>query len=349
MSITFEILGSPGRDNALLVRVDSGQSVTRLLFDCGDGCLNTVSFAEILATDHLFLSHLHMDHVGGFDYLFRCLFNRDTRPNHIWGPIGTTEIIHHRFQGFLWNLHAGMSGTWLVHDVSHTDVSTSRFELCEAFAIKHDEGTSERNAQLVDLGTCTVDVHVMNHGTPSLAYVVREKARSNVDTSQLAVLGLRPGPWLKQLKDNADRSDDVVIDGVPHSMATLRESLVTETPGDSIAYLTDFILDEAAVSYLSKTLQNCGTVVCEAQYRNADRELALRNFHMTTGPVAELARQSDINRLVLFHLSDRYTSKEWSEMLAEARAIFPNTAFPEAWHIESIGEQGGQPERLAIR
>lgn len=333
MSITFDILGAPGRDNALLVRVDSGQSVIRLLFDCGDGCLNSIPYAEILAIDHLFLSHLHMDHVGGFDYFFRCLFNRENKPNHIWGPSNTAEILHHRFRGFLWNLHSEMSGTWFVHDVSPTGVSTSRFELCEAFATRHDEGASKIVAQLVDLGTCTVEAHLMNHGTPSLAYVVREKAKLNIDVSRLAAFGLRPGPWLQKLKENAEGSDQLVIDGVTHSRTTLRESLVAETPGDSIAYLTDFILDEPAFAHLSKTLQGCGTVICEAQYRNADRDLALRNFHMTTGPVAELARQSAINRLVLFHLSDRYTSTEWNEMLAEARAIFPNTSFPEAWRI----------------
>jgi ribonuclease Z len=334
MSITFEILGSPGRDNALLVRVDSGHSITRLLFDCGDGSLNTVSYSEILTTDHLFLSHLHMDHVGGFDYFFRCLFNRESKPNHIWGPIGTADIIQHRLQGFLWNLHSEMSGTWRVHDVSQSDVSTSRFELSEAFATKHDEGICETEFTLVDLETCTIEAHVMDHGTPSLAYVVREKTKSNVDASRLAALSLRPGPWLKQLKNSADTSDTLVIDGTAHSMATLRDSLVTETPGDSIAYLTDFILDADAVARLSRILQNCGTVVCEAQYRNADRALALRNFHMTTGLVAELANQSRINRLVLFHLSDRYTPKEWVEMLAEARAVFPNTSFPEPWRIE---------------
>lgn len=334
MSISFEVLGSPGRDNALLVHTDSGQSISRLLFDCGDGCLSAVAYAEILAIDHLFLSHLHMDHIGGFDYFFRCLFNRENKANHIWGPAGTADIIHHRFRGFLWNLHSGMSGTWHVHDVSETEIATSRFELREAFANKYDEGTAARGEHLVDLGSFTVETHVMNHSTPSLAYVVREKTRSNVDTSRLAASGLRPGPWLKQLKDGMSGAETIVINGDTHSIATLRASLMTQTAGDSVAYLTDFVLDDAAIAHLSKTLHKCGTVVCEAQYRNADQELALRNFHMTTGPVAELAKQAAIDRLVLFHLSDRYTTREWGEMLAEARSIFPNTSFPEAWHIE---------------
>lgn len=334
MSITYEVLGSPGRDNALFVRVDSGQSISRLLFDCGDGCLHTLSFAEILTTDHIFLSHLHMDHIGGFDYLFRCLFNRSSKPNHLWGPIGTTEIIHHRFRGFLWNLHAEMSGTWFVHEVSESGVSTSRFELSEAFAVKHDEGTCGFFTQLVDLATCTVEAHVMNHGTPSLAYVVREKTRSNVDTKRLAAMGLRPGSWLKQLKDHAESSDLIVIDGISHSVSDLRAALVAETPGESIAYLTDFILDGPAIAHLCVALQKCDTVICEAQYKNADYELANRHFHMTTGSVANLAALSHINQLVLFHLSDRYTEQEWQEMLVEARTVFPNTSFPVSWQFD---------------
>ncbi len=71
MSMSFQVLGDAGRDNALLVTIDSGQSVARLLFDCGDGCLNQAPFADTLAIDHLFFSHLHMDRVAGFDAFFR--------------------------------------------------------------------------------------------------------------------------------------------------------------------------------------------------------------------------------------------------------------------------------------
>ena len=43
MTIDYRVLGMPGRDNALLATVDSGQSLHRLLFDCGEGCVSGVN------------------------------------------------------------------------------------------------------------------------------------------------------------------------------------------------------------------------------------------------------------------------------------------------------------------
>ena len=111
MSITFRVLGQVGRDNSLLVQVDSGHAIESLLFDCGEECLSELSIAEIQSIDHLFFSHLHMDHVGGFDSFFRCNFDRATKPNQIWGPPETARVLQHRFQGFLWNLHEQMEAT----------------------------------------------------------------------------------------------------------------------------------------------------------------------------------------------------------------------------------------------
>src|SRR5690349_18809029 len=38
MSLPFQVLGGPTRDNALFVRVETGQAIHRLLFDCGEAC-----------------------------------------------------------------------------------------------------------------------------------------------------------------------------------------------------------------------------------------------------------------------------------------------------------------------
>jgi ribonuclease Z len=338
MSITFDILGMPGRDNALLVRIDSGQSIERLLFDCGDGCLNSVPFSEIQAIDDLFFSHLHMDHVGGFDYFFRCVFNRDSKPNRIWGPPDTGRILHHRFQGFLWNLYAEMSGTWRVTDIFADATSATRFELSEAFATAHDEERAAEQRYLVDRLSYVVEAHTMDHRTPTIAYVVREKPRSNVNVNRLSEMGLRPGPWMKQVKDQSDKTESISINGVSYSLSALRESLIVETPGDSVAYLTDFLLDEDAITRLAVVLNGCKTIVCEGQYRHSDLELAQRNFHMTTALSGELARRAEVGNLVLFHLSDRYEQNEWIEMLLEAREQFPATAYPPHWQLDPAAE-----------
>ncbi|MFM8221121.1 MAG: MBL fold metallo-hydrolase [Planctomycetaceae bacterium] len=337
MAIHYEILGRPGQDNALLVRVDSGQGVKRLLFDCGEGCLDGVSFSELQLLDQVFFSHFHIDHVAGFDALFRAVFNRHEPANHLWGPPGSAEILQHRFRGFLWNLADQMSGTWRVHEVHPGATATSRFELHEAFAVRHDEGTAPCDAARLDLGPCTIEAWVMNHGTPSLAWIVREKSRSNVDVSRLAGLGLRPGPWLKQLTTATGAQLEQKIEAGSQSLtlAQLRAHLLVETPGASIAYLTDFLLDDAARDLLIPALKGVTTLVCEAQYRASDWELSRRNFHMTTQRTAELARDAEVGDLVLFHLSSRYTPENWGEMLAEARAVFPRTSFPNSWKLST--------------
>ncbi|WP_395750525.1 MBL fold metallo-hydrolase [Prosthecobacter sp.] len=334
MSISYRILGAAGSDNALLVQVDSGQAVERLLFDCGEGCLSDVPFAEVQGIDQLFFSHLHMDHVGGFDSFFRSTFNRQTKPNRIWGPPETIRILQHRFQGYLWNLHEEMAGTWRVSDVSPSEVRTARFELREAFVEAHHEGAQPYARTLWEGAGCSVDVVTMDHRTPTLAYVVREKARRNIDMSRLAALGLKPGPWMKQMKESVESAGVVVIEGVQHSMDELREKLIVETPGDSIAYLTDFMLDEAAMERLTDVLRGCKVMICEGQYRHADLELARKYFHMTTVLTATLARRAQVGELVLFHLSARYERAVWLEMLREAREIFPKTGYPAHWELD---------------
>ena len=331
MSIDHQVLGAAGRDNALWVRVDSGQARHRLLFDCGD-CLADLSRSEIRRIDHLFFSHLHMDHVAGFDALFRCTYDRDAKPNVVWGPPDTSTILRHRLRGFWWNLHAELPGTWRIHDVYTDHLRSCRFMTGEAFEIRHQEATTAVvGRRILDRPGFTVEALHLDHRGPCLAYLVREKARINVDPGRLAAVGLPPGPWIQQLKRPDDPASRVEIDGQAHDLRQLRAQLLVETPGESIAYLTDFLLDEATRSRLASWLAGCDTVVCEAQYRHSDLELARRNFHATTTQVARMARRAEISRLILFHLSERYEVEEWREMLAECRQIFPHTSFPDHW------------------
>jgi ribonuclease Z len=90
MSITYQVLGGPSKDNALLVRVDSGQKIEYLLFDCGEGCLEKVPIRTVQEIDHLFFSHLHMDHIAGFDSF--------SGPTIAVKPSPIISGVHHKLQ-----------------------------------------------------------------------------------------------------------------------------------------------------------------------------------------------------------------------------------------------------------
>jgi ribonuclease Z len=309
MTITFQVLGMPGRDNAVLVKVDSGHSLERLLFDCGDGCLTQL----------------------GFDQYFRANFDRPTKPNRSWGPPGTSAILQHRFQGYLWNLNDKMHGTWQVTDIHPTELRSFRYDAREGYANAHDAGREVYEHTIFEQPSFRVEALTLNHRTPSSGYIVREPSRQNIDGAKMDALGLSPGPWLKLLKEADSGEQEIDVSGSKRSLSELRELLLVESPGDSFAYLTDFLLSEAEVPGVAERLRGCRVIICDGQYRHADLDLALKNYHMTAVLSAQLARQAEVGELVLFHLSDRYQPVEWNEMLAEARQVFPNTRYPVEW------------------
>ncbi len=335
MSIDYQILGQPGRDNALFVEINSGQSIHRLQFDCGEACLRDLPVSQIQAIDALLFSHFHIDHVAGFDAFLRSNHNRADRPVSIWGPAGATEIIHHRLQGVTWNLVEGEPGEFVVTDIHPDRLVSTGFLARERFAVAHGRGEQALSGTVIDHGDFSVDVCMLDHGTPSAAYCVREKPRVNIDTAVLARLGLTPGAWLKRIKDPAaDPHEEVQVGGELFRLGELRERLLVTTPGGSIAYLTDFRLDAVSEERLVAMLQGCQTIVCENNFRDAEREAAERTFHMVSADVACLAARLRPEKLVLFHLSDRYTQAEWLEQLAEVRAVFAATCFPDSWNMD---------------
>ncbi len=293
--------------------------------------------AVTMAIVGLFFSHFHIDHVAGFDSFLRSNYDRADGPVCVWGPIGATEIIHHRLQGITWNLVEDEPGEFVITDIHADRLVSSGFLARERFSAAHARGEQPFSGTVIDGADFTVVACLMDHGTPSAAYCVREKPRSNIDTVVLARLGLGPGVWLKRIKDpTADPQEEVQIGGKPFRIGELRDQLLVTTPGESIAYLTDFRLDAASEERLSAMLEGCTTIVCENNFRNAEKESAERTFHMVSADVARLAARIKPEKLILFHLSDRYTQAEWQEQLEEVRAVFAESYFPESWNIGQL-------------
>jgi ribonuclease Z len=321
MALDVRVLGKRGADNAVLVTVDTGQHISRVLMDCGERIIPRLSYAETESVQHLLFSHYHMDHVAGFDSYFRRHYDRSSVVNHIWGPPGTGEIMGHRFRGYVWNLIGKRHATWLCHDIHPQQVSTRRYELNEAFSQSHTEADTEVTPLFHGTGF-HVEAIALHHGIPSMGYILREEEKVNVDSEKLAALGLRPGAWLRELAT----AETCVIEGVEHDAAPLREALLMKRAGDSMAYLTDFIAEDPAEQQrIAEQIAGVGTLICECQYSAADAELARKNRHMTTQWVGQLAALAQPQRLLLTHFSERYAPQVWEEMVEEVRTHFPHT------------------------
>ncbi len=275
-----------------------------------------------------------MDHVAGFDHYFRLNFDRTAKANVVWVPHGSAEVIHHRFRGFMWNLvDEKQTGEWLVHEIAPATVSTAKHLTKEGFRTAHALADRPRTgSRIIDGDGFGVDALLLDHGTPSVGYIVRESARVNVDTAKLSALGFKPGPWVKRLRGPvATVGETLAIMDTEHLLAALQAELLVTTPGDSIAYLTDFRMTPATSDRLAEVLHGVNTVVCESQYRGTDVELADKVMHSTADEVATMAAKAGIGKLILFHFSDRYDANARREILAEAQAIFPNTTMPDGW------------------
>lgn len=336
MSIHWKILGQPGADNALFLTVDSGQAVEHLLFDCGEGCLESLRPSLIQSISHLAFSHFHMDHVSGFDTFFRHNYNRPDVPVNVWGPQGTIELMHHRFRSFSWNLHHDQPGEWIVRELDAAHIEASRFFTKEAFASAHELPQVPREkAGLWNAGTFRLEALLLPHGSiPSVAYKLVEAEKKNICPEALKHSNHAPGAWLQALTD-ASLNDETPIEvgGESRELGSLREELLVSSPGESIAYLTDFRIDEGSKAWDSvcNWLKETGTLVSECQYHSRDRALAVQNGHMTADEVGRLAAGAKVDRLVLQHLSRRYGAGDWAAMLAEARAGFAAAEFPPEW------------------
>ncbi|MDR3627272.1 MAG: hypothetical protein P4L45_10590 [Ignavibacteriaceae bacterium] len=334
MSIIYKILGKPGKDNALFVWINSGTRMYRLLFDCVEGLLNELKPQDVNSVDYLFFSHLHLDHAAGFDYFFRRNYDRAAKPVFIFGPENTSLIIHHRLRGYTWNLVGNAPGVWNISDILNNEVTHFRFYTSEGFSKKHKLKTAPRKSIILENGSFTVEAIILNHIIPSIGYLVTEKDYLNIDKDKLEKSGLPAGIWLQQVKDfSIDGKNKITIDNKTYTLNALRKMLLKKHRGESIAYLTDFIYKGNTLPALRKFLNKCDTVVCESQYSQNDISLAEKNFHLTTGQAARIAKCAGVTNLVLFHISERYKfNEDYKGLLEEAKKIFPNTTYPPEWN-----------------
>lgn len=322
-------------DPALYIETQFANSA--VLFDIGD--IAALPPRKILRIDHVFVSHAHIDHFFGFDRLLRLLVGRE-KEVALYGPLGFIDHVHHRLQAYQWDLSDSYASDLVfavTEVVSPVQCRRTRFRLKNAFA-PEPSGSDPSGGGAVDGGVICVEpafrvstAVLDHHRAPCLGFAIQEVAHINVWKSRLAELGLPVGPWLRDLKDAvvAGRPADYPI-SVPagRGAAAAREmplaalsGLLTVTPGQKIAYVTD-IADTAANRAAAAGLaRDADMLFIESPFVAADAALATARSHLTTAAAGAIARAAKVRRVEPFHFSPRYAGQE-TRLLNEVNAAF---------------------------
>jgi ribonuclease Z len=147
------------------------------------------------------------------------------------------------------------------------------------------------------------------HHAPCFAYRVDEDERpGKFDADKARTLGIPPGPLFGALQRGED------VDGVRSS-----DVVGPSRPGRSVVYCTDTRPCESAVLLA----RGANVLIHESTYDATLSAEAKARDHSTAAEAATVARDAEVERLILTHISPRYESSD--ALVGEARAIFPST------------------------
>jgi ribonuclease Z len=320
-------------DPALLV--DAQFEGRALLFDLGE--LHDLAPRKLLRVEAVCVSHSHMDHFIGFDRLLRLLIGRE-KTVALVGPAGFAERVRHRLCAYDWDLVEGYACD-LVLAVTELHpggaLRRTRFRLKSGFAPepKDDGAAAEDGTVLRGPGFRVRAAVLAHHSAASLGFVVEESAHVNVWRNRLAERGLPVGPWLRDLKA-------AVAQGLPDDhpvriyaraaeaataparpLGPLRREVVTVTPGQRIAYVTDVADTPENRAAIIALARDADTLFIEAAFAAEDAPLAAARGHLTTRAAGEIARAAGVRRVEPFHFSPRYEGQE-ERLTAEVARAF---------------------------
>jgi len=305
-----------------------------LLFDLGD--IRALPPRKLLRISHVFVSHAHMDHFIGFDWLLRILLGRE-KDLQLFGPPGFLAQVEHKLRAYTWNLVHNYLSDFTLHvtelDGRGTGLRAS-FHCLSAFRREDELHVVCPDNMLLREPAMLVRSALLDHGgIPCLAYALEEQAHVNVWKNRLHQLGLPVGAWLRELKQAVLRNepeqrqihvtwreDDVEQQRVL-SLAELKPALRI-VPGQKIAYVTDVAWHQDNVTRIVELARNADLLFIEAAFLERDAEHGRRKFHLTARQAGEIARVANAGCVIPLHFSPRYAGDDRASLRAEVAAEF---------------------------
>ena len=300
MNITF--LGTSSGVPTLTRNVSSlalklSQKAEVWLFDCGEGTQHQLIKSTIKSSQirKIFITHMHGDHIYGLPGLLATLgLSGNSKGIDIYGPSNLKNFI----------------SSALKNSYCKISFPLKFFEV---------ENSAQTNTNLFEDELMEVKCASLKHRLPAFGYRVNEKDKpGQFNLEKAKKLNIPEGPIYGRLHSGqrVKLEDGRILNG--------SDFCGEPRKGESFVYCTDTIFSKRAVE-LSK---NVDLLVHESTFSDKDEEMAFEKLHSTTTMAAKTALLSNAKKLVLTHLSPRYTPKSSvtpRDLLNEAKQIFPNT------------------------
>lgn len=281
-----------------------------LLFDLGAGDRLPARIAHQV-TD-VFISHAHMDHIGGFLWLLRSRIG-DYPVCRLYGPPGLAGHIAGFLQGILWDRVQNFAPSFDVMELHDDRIACFRLTAGQGAERLCDQKPRVDDAVLAEAGFCMRGISLDHQGITVIAYAFEAARQLNIRKDRLKALEFNAGPWLKELKRQVQANNAAAMielpDGSLELAATLADKLIQITPGKKLVYATDFADTRANRQKLVDLARHAHTFFCECSFMEADKAHAKQNGHLTTRACGEIATEAGVSRLVPFHFSRRYQHK----------------------------------------
>ncbi|HEX9054864.1 MAG TPA: ribonuclease Z, partial [Gemmatimonadales bacterium] len=258
-----------------------------LLFDCGEGTQRQMMrYGVSFAFREIFFTHYHADHMLGVTGLMRTMGLQDrTLPVTLYGPRGADRIL---------GAAIGLG------------IERNRFPI-EIREIAPGDRIAREEYDIVVFPT--------DHRADTVGYALAEHTRLGRFNPELArELGVPEGPlWGKLHKGETVELPDGRRVGPADLVGQPRR-------GRTVVYTGDTRPSPSVV----EAARGADLLIHDATFGEEERARAVETGHSTAAQAAEVAREAGARRLVLTHISPRYT-RDAPELLAEAKAVFPES------------------------
>lgn len=254
------------------------------LVDCAEGTQRQIMrFGTGFSIRTILVSHTHADHFLGIPGLLRTMgLQGRTEPLEIVGPPGSSDVL---------NVAVGLGVDRVPFPVELTEMAP---------------GDRRREADY------DLEAFEVQHRIRAVGWALREHSRpGRFDVERARALGVPEGPLFGRLH----RGEPVEVDG---RIVGPSEVVGPPRPGRLFAYSGDTRPCRSVV----RASRGADLLVHEATFSDEEGVRARETHHSTAREAARVARDAGVRRLVLTHISARYSDSA-HVLEREARSLFP--------------------------